>query len=166
MNGHLLSPSSIRPATPVDIPALVALVNDAFAIEEFLEGTRTDAHDMAAQMNKGCILLLSDADGRPLASVYTEQRGAHGYMGMLAVAPKVQGSGLARRLVEAAEDRFRSAGLVAIEISVLSLRPELLPLYRRFGFVETGVEPFLHPRTFKDGAAKAACHCIVMTKQI
>jgi ribosomal protein S18 acetylase RimI-like enzyme len=157
---------SIRPATAADIPSLVELVNSAFAIEEFLEGTRTDAERMAAHLEKGCILLLEGADGAPLASVYTERRGEHCYLGMLAVAPAQQGSGLARRLIEAAEERFRQQGLRTIEISVLSLRPELLPIYRRFGFVESGVEPFLYPRTFKDGEVGRNCHCVVMTKQL
>jgi ribosomal protein S18 acetylase RimI-like enzyme len=165
MNEKPLS-SSIRLATPADIPALVKMINAAFAIEEFLEGTRTDAAHLAAAMKQGQILLIENPQGQLLASVYSEQRGDRGYLGMLAVSPGAQGSGLARRLVEAVEDRFRRAGLAAIEISVLSLRPELLPIYRRFGFVETAIEPFLYPRTFKDGDTGAACHCIVMTKSI
>jgi hypothetical protein len=43
------------------------------------------------------------------------------------------------------------------------LRPELLPIYRRFGFVETGTEEFTFPRTFK---SPTECHCIVMSKQL
>ena len=156
----------IRLATQADIPTLVAMINSAFAIEEFLEGTRTDADRLAEEMKKGKILLLEDPLGALLASVYAEERGDHGYLGMLAVSPTAQGLGLARRLVEAVEERFRNAGLAAIEISVLSLRPELLPIYRRYGFVETGVEPFLFPRTFKDSKDAVGCHCIVLRKPL
>jgi ribosomal protein S18 acetylase RimI-like enzyme len=139
------------------------MINAAFSIEEFLEGTRTDAADLAAQMQKGQILLLESEDCAPLACVYTELRGERVYMGMLAVAPSRQGAGLARRLVEAAQERFRQQGLREVEIAVLSLRPELLPIYRRWGFVETGTEPFHFPRNFKEGAS---CHCIVMRKKL
>jgi hypothetical protein len=44
---------------------------------------------------------------------------------------------------------------------VLSLRPELLPLYRRFGFVESGTEEFNHGRTFRE---PVECHMVVMSK--
>jgi len=50
-----------------------------------------------------------------------------------------------------------------VDISVLSLRPELLPLYRRFGFVETGREAFAFPARSKP---TSECHCIVMSKAL
>jgi ribosomal protein S18 acetylase RimI-like enzyme len=153
----------IRLAHEADIPALAEMINAAFAIEEFLEGTRTDSNRLAEQLQTGQILLLESASGQLQACVYTELRGERGYMGMLAVAPCAQGTGLARRLVEAAEEHFRQQGLRELEISVLSLRPELLPIYRRWGFEETGTEPFHFPRTVKNDAS---CHCIVMTKQL
>jgi hypothetical protein len=42
-------------------------------------------------------------------------------------------------------------------------RPELLPIYQRFGFVETGTEEFTMSRELKSGQK---CHCIVMSKQL
>ena len=153
----------IRTANSGDIPALVEMINAAFSVETFLEGTRTDPDRLASSIRKGRILMAEDSDGRVLASVYTELRGDRGYMGMLAVAPAQQGSGLARRVVEAAEDHFRRHGCTAVDISVLSLRPDLLPIYRRFGFVETGTEAFGFARTFRDGAES---HCILMSKAL
>jgi ribosomal protein S18 acetylase RimI-like enzyme len=157
---------NIRLANAADIPALAEMINAAFSIETFLEGTRTDSDRLTSSMRKGEIFLAEasrDSGGRVLASVYTELRADHGYMGMLAVAPDLQGSGLARRLVLAAEDHFRRHGCKAVDISVLSLRPELLPIYRRFGFVETGTEEFGFARTFRDGAES---HCILMSKPL
>jgi ribosomal protein S18 acetylase RimI-like enzyme len=155
---------SIRPATPADIPPLVEMVNAAFSIETFLEGQRTDAERLASTLQKGEILLAEDADGHVLGSVYIEFRGKRGYMGMLAVAPTQQGNGLARRLLTVAEDLFRQKGCEAIDISVLSLRPELIPIYERFGFKECGTEEFRFARTFRD--QDAACHCILMAKEL
>jgi hypothetical protein len=43
------------------------------------------------------------------------------------------------------------------------MRPELLPLYRRFGYVETGTEEFQSSQALKPGVE---CHCIVMSKEL
>jgi ribosomal protein S18 acetylase RimI-like enzyme len=153
----------IRPATAADRARLIPLINAAFSIETFLEVARTDEDRLAAMMEKGTVLLAEDGSGRVLGSVYTELRGSRGYLGMLAVDPAHQGSGLGRRLLAEAESRFRTLGCEAVDITVLSLRPELPPIYRRLGFVETGTEEFLGARDLKPGLE---CHCIVMSKKL
>jgi predicted N-acetyltransferase YhbS len=158
-----LAALSTRFATAADLPRLIPLINSAFSIETFLEGTRTDEARLASMMEKGSILLAEDSSGQLLACVYTEIRGHRGYLGQLAVDPAHQGSGLARRIVQAAEDRFRQLGCEAVDITVLSLRPELPPIYRRFGYQETGAEEFRPSRPLQPGLE---CHCIVMTKQL
>jgi predicted N-acetyltransferase YhbS len=159
------SPNQIhfRVATASDRPRLVQLINAAFSVETFLDGTRTDHRRLAAMMAKGRILMAEDGEGRLLASVYIERRGKRGYLGMLAVDPARQGEGLGRCMVQAAENRFREQGCEAVGITVLSLRPELLPLYRRFGYVETGTEEFKPSRPLRPGVQ---CHCIVMSKRL
>jgi ribosomal protein S18 acetylase RimI-like enzyme len=152
-----------RIAEASDRPRLIAMINAAFAIETFLDYERTDDARLATMMRKGSILLAEDTACRLLGSVYTEQRGARGYLGMLAVDPAHQQFGLGRRLTKAAEDRFRALGCEAVDITVLSLRPELPPIYRRFGYVETGTEPFVPSRPLQEGLA---CHCIVMSKDL
>jgi len=79
------------------------------------------------------------------------------------VDPAHQQFGLGRRLTKAAEDRLRALGCEGVDITVLSLRPELPPIYRRFGYVETGTEAFVPARPLKEGLA---CHCIVMSKDL
>ena len=157
------SPLRVRLATADDRPALLSLINSAFSIETFLDGTRTDDAQLAGMMEKGNMFVAENGNGGLVASVYTEVRGARGYLGMLAVDPAHQGSGVARRLVLAAEDYLRSRGCGAVDITVLSQRTELLPLYRRFGFVETGREEFSTPRTLIPGVE---CYCIVMSKEL
>ena len=117
----------IRPATPEDARRIIELVNAAFAVEDFLEGTRTDPERLAVNMQKGTILLAEDERGELAASVYVEIRGSRGYIGMLAVDPARQGRGLASLLLRAAEDHMRSAGCEAVDITVLSLRPNFCP---------------------------------------
>jgi len=153
----------IRLAVDADRPRLIPLINSAFSVETFMQGPRTDEERLAASMAQGTILVAEDGEGRLVASVYTELRGKHGYVGMLAVDPEHQCGGMGRRLMQAAEERFRAYGCEAVEITVLSLRPELLPIYRRFGFVETGTEPFDYPHPLAPGLK---CHCIVMEKAL
>jgi predicted N-acetyltransferase YhbS len=159
------APASVRfrLATPADRPRLISMINAAFAVESFLESTRTDDVRLAAVMEKGEILVAENDAHHLIASIYMETRGDHGYLGMLAVDPAHQRSGLGSRLMQAAEDRFRQQGFRAIEITVLSLRPELPPIYSRFGYVATGTEEFRSPQRVKEGHE---CHCIVMTKPL
>ena len=153
----------IRLATPADRPRLIPLINAAFAIETFLEGTRTDEERLAAMMQNGEILVTEDRSGEIVASIYAECRGSRGYLGMLAVDPAYQRSGIGKQMLAASEDHFRNRGCEAIDISVLSLRPELLPIYKRLGFVETGTEEFQMSRTLTAGQH---CHCIKMSKSL
>lgn len=153
----------IREATAEDQTALIALINSAFSVETFLQGTRANEQRLSAALENGAILVAEGGDGRIMASIYTELRGKSGYAGMLAVDPRHQRSGLGQQMMRAAEERFRRHGCDAVDITVLSLRPELLPVYRRFGFVETGTEPFHDAHRLAPGLE---CHCIVMRKPL
>lgn len=157
------TPLRIRPATDADRVRLIPLINAAYSIETFFTGTRTDEDRLAAMMRKGVVLSAEDGNGQLLGCVYTEMRGGRGYIGQLAVDPAHQCKGLAIRLVAAAEEYLRRQGCKAVEITVLSLRPELPPIYRRYGYVETGAEEFHSTRPLKPGNE---CHCIVMSKQL
>jgi len=161
MKGNI---SRVRVATPLDTSAIVALTNAAFAVETFLDGTRTNEADLAEKMDRGELLLgYGGKSDQLVASVYVEIRGTRGYFGMLAVDPAHQGEGLGRAMVRAAEDYCREQGCTAMDLSVLSLRPELLPLYRKLGYVENGTEQFRPSRPFKNGMD---CHCILMSKKL
>jgi ribosomal protein S18 acetylase RimI-like enzyme len=152
-----------RMATHEDIAALVILINAAFEVETFLEGPRTDAERLAATMEKGEILLAEDEAGLPVATVFMERHQERVYMGMFGVDPKRQSEGLGRLLMEEAEARLRAEGVTAIDLTVLNLRPELIPIYRRLGFRETGTLPFHMDQKAKPGFK---CHLIAMTKML
>jgi ribosomal protein S18 acetylase RimI-like enzyme len=154
----------IRAAVPADRDRLIPHVNAAFALAEpFMSGPRTDPERLAAAMMRGDILLAEDELGELVASIYTEVRGDRGYIGMLAVAPGRQRSGTGRRMMQAAEDHLRAQGCVAVDITVLSVRTELPPVYRSYGYVQTGTEPFVYPHPLKEGLET---HCIVMSKKL
>jgi len=141
----VISPS-VRRATPADAAALAALVNAAFAIEEFfVEGDRTSDAEIAEMMQSGAFLVLDHADGRLAAAVYVENRG---YFGMLSVLPELQGHGLGKRLVRIAEAWCEAAGSTTMSIRIINLRDELGRWYRSLGYREIGVTPYTH-RTLK-----------------
>jgi ribosomal protein S18 acetylase RimI-like enzyme len=157
------SPLKIRTATLEDCSPLAALVNAAFAIETFIDGTRTDEQDLARLMHSGDFLIGENESGELLAAVNVEIRGPRGYLGMLAVHPFHQGKGWGRIMVDAAESYFRQRNCTAVDMHILTLRPELPPFYRKLGYQETGIEEFRPSRPIKPGFE---CHCIVMSKSL
>ena len=61
------------------------------------------------------------------------------YLGMLTTLPTRQGSGLGRAMIEQAELFARDHwGSTSMEMTVLTLRPELVAWYERRGFAKTG----------------------------
>ena len=153
----------VRVASDADAETIASITNAAFAIETFLEGMCTDAARVADMMRLGGFLLGIDRNERLVASVYVETRGARGYFGMLAVDPMYQGKGFGARMVRAAEDHCRGRGCKAMDITVLSLRPELLPFYHRLGYEESRQGDFHPSRPLK---SDASCYSILMSKNL
>lgn len=157
-------PLRIRLATNADIPRLVLMINAAFTVETFLEGTRTDLDRLSAYFLKGEFLLAEDASGQLIGSIYTELRPPRGYLGMLAVGPAHQRAGHGRTLMLAGEDYLRGKGCNAVDICVIAWRTELPPIYRRFGYVETAIEDFHPSQRLKPGVPP--CQSIIMSKPL
>lgn len=59
-------------------------------------------------------------------------------LGMFAVEPELQGSGLGRDVLDAGEREAAALGATAVELHVLDVRHELLAWYRRRGYSLTG----------------------------
>ncbi len=107
--------------------------------------------------------LVAIANEVLVASVYTEVRGERGYFGMLSVKASQQGTGLGRTMIQAAEQHCRAKGCKRMELTVLSLRAELPPLYRKFGYNETGRKPFQTTRLIE---GYPPCELIRMSKPL
>jgi GNAT superfamily N-acetyltransferase len=151
----------IRVAQSADVEALAVLINIAFRVElPFIDGDRINSDVVREYMKKGKFLLAEDSVGLS-GCVYVELRGDRGYLGLLGVEPRRQGTGLGRKLMAAAEDFFRHAGCVAVDLRIVSARIPLPAFYRHLGYVETGTAPFPH-----DIQAKVPCHYILMSKSL
>ncbi len=176
-----ITPTRVRTATEADLDPLVELVNEAYRMEEaFLEGRRIDLERMKGHFASGTIYVAeAGPSGQLVASVHAQvlageakidcvprgasAKGGTGYIGLLAVDPACRGKGLARRMMAVAEDGLRNIGCVRAELSVLSMLPELPPLYERLGYVRTGISAFCFHRKLKPGVE---CHVIQMAKKL
>lgn len=147
---------SIQPATLADIPELLSLVNSAFRGEsskkgwtheaDLIEGAaRTDEETLRENMRlpDNTMLKYSDKAGHIVACVHLQQRERGLYLGMLTVSPELQGAGVGKLLLAAAEDFARAQQCPGIFMNVLSVRQELVAWYERHGYRQTGErQPF------------------------
>ena len=151
----------VREATAADVPNIVSLINRAFAVERFFKNAdRTNAETIGENMREGKFLLLHD-DQELLACVYLKITGPRAYLGMLSVDPSRQKSGLGTRMMNKAEAYVRAAGCDVLDIWIVNLRTELPPIYRKFGFVETGTKTADHTEKFSQPV-----HFITMSKKL
>lgn len=153
----------LRFATESDLPAITALINTAFKVEAFfIAGDRLSFEDTEAHFAKGRFL-LAEENGALAGVVYVELRGDRCYLGLLSVDPAHRKSGLGRRLTLAAEEFAREMGSHHMDLSVINLRTELPPLYRKLGYTEIGTAP-IHDH-MRDRVTQP-CHFIRMSKPL
>jgi ribosomal protein S18 acetylase RimI-like enzyme len=144
-------------ATDADVPAVVSLISRAFRgrgedagwsiKEEYIEGTRITEdllRDEMAAKPRATVLLWRQADNELLGCIWMEpEENGVWYLGLLAIPPQEQNSGLGRILLRAAEDWAQVRGAAEIEMSVVNLRVRLIEWYKRRGYDLTGqTKPF------------------------
>ncbi len=163
ITANACSPDSgrIRPALPTDVEPLARLINAAFRVEQpFIEGDRIDAAGVRSYMAKGEFLVAEDFNGLA-GCVYVQIASDEGYLGLLGVDPLRQGTGLGRKMMDAAEDYFRQSGCKTVNLRVISARTPLPSFYRHLGYHETGTAPFA-----PGVPVKVPCHYILMSKSL
>lgn len=137
-------------ATEQDIPALMQLINSAYRGEtaklgwtteaHLIEGLRTDEqdlHDILADAHT-TFLKYTDNQGQIIGCMRLQQRDDKIYLGMLTVSPTLQGKGIGKALLQAADAHARAHNCRAIFMTVISVRTELVDWYLRHGYQLTG----------------------------
>lgn len=148
---------AFRDATPADVDAIVALVTSAYRGEssragwtteaDVLDGNRIDADVLRADIARPrSRVVLAENDGRLLACAHVADEDGHGYFGMFAVVPGLQGGGIGKRLLAECERIAREEwGLADMRMTVIDVRDELIAFYERRGYRRTGTyKPFPH----------------------
>lgn len=152
----VFSNSNIIVATAADMPVLISLLNSAYRGEESKQGWTHEADLIAGEvritqdilqdvMNRPGSVLLKyiDEEQNIIGCVNLQKHDRGIYLGMFSVSPKLQGGGIGKKLLMAAEEYARFLSCTSIYMHVVSLRTELIDWYKRHGYVETGeTKPF------------------------
>ncbi|MBL7827541.1 MAG: GNAT family N-acetyltransferase [Saprospiraceae bacterium] len=141
----------ITSAAPPDVYALADLMNRAFRGEEARQGWthESDLLHGGVRTEPSILLELLETPGVSLLKYVDEAGTIQGcvclqikprglYLGMLTVDPKLQGGGIGKKLLAAAEAHARAHNCPNIHMSVISDRSELIDWYIRHGYSDTG----------------------------
>ncbi|GAA3837900.1 GNAT family N-acetyltransferase [Streptomyces chiangmaiensis] len=138
-----------RDATEADVDALVALIESAYRGDssragwtteaDILEGQRTDPEGVLEVVKSPDSRLLTvERDGTVVACCQLEHRGDSAYFGMFAVSPTIQGAGLGKAVIAEAERTARADwGVAQMQMTVISVREDLIAWYERRGYRRT-----------------------------
>jgi phosphinothricin acetyltransferase len=141
----------IRPATPADIPGILAIWNPVIrdtaitfnAVEKTPDDLTAALRDKAAA---GHAFLVATAEGRVLGfATYGAFRSGVGYARTLEhtilLAPEARGRGIGRALMDALCDHARAGGIHSLIGGVSAENPEGRAFHAALGFAEVAILP-------------------------
>lgn len=143
-------------ATVDDIPVLITLLNSAYRGEESKQGWTHESNLIAGDVRiteetlldvmkrpDSVLLKYIDEEQKIIGCVNLQKHDDRIYLGMFSVSPKLQGGGIGKKLLNAAEEYTHHLHCRSIYMHVVSLRSELIDWYKRHGYAETGeTKPF------------------------
>ena len=140
---------TLRTATPDDAEEVATLVNTCYRGDSSRKGWTSEDHLMGGGRihaqgvrdvlsHTGTVVLLCEIDGHLSGCVELSLRGDQMYLGMLAVRPELQASGIGSRLLAAGEERGRMMGCRSMTMLVIEHRHDLIAWYGRKGYSATG----------------------------
>lgn len=182
MTGNLdqmktFSAPCITVAGIADAGELARLVNSAYRGDSSKKGWTTEADLLGGQRTNeagiremiaepdSVILKYTSEEGLLQGCVYLKKKTDKLYLGMLTVSPELQTKGIGKQLLAAAESMAKNHSCNTIEMTVISVRKELIAWYVRHGYAATGeTAPF--PTDPKFGLPKQSLEFIVLEKQL
>ena len=144
-------------ATAADLREITALLNGAYRGESSKKGWTTEAHLIGGNVRTNEVELgkvIKQAGSIVLKYTHTnydivgcvnlQQHHNKIYLGMLSVSPQLQGAGIGKQLLIAAEKYAQHQKCTAIYMTVITARTELINWYNRNGYKDTGErKPFI-----------------------
>lgn len=142
---------SISKAGKQHAEQIAALVNSTFRGEsskqgwtteaDLLVGRRTDTKEILQLIsNDDSMFLMCKNDEELIGSVHLQKQAEQVCLGMLAVSPILQGKGIGKHLLLAAEQAAQETWAVSKSVmTVISCRNELVAFYERRGYKRTGI---------------------------
>ena len=169
--------TKISIATENDISELNLLINSAYRGEgsksgwtteaDLLDGIRTDEESLNKIIHRPKTFLLKYSENKKIAAcVLLEKQDDALYLGMLTVSPELQGKGVGKILLKAAEEKAKQLQCTKIKMTVISVRDELIAWYQRHGYNDTGKREPFPMEDPKFGIPKIHLEFIVMEKEI
>ena len=146
----IFSNPCITIATTADITAITHLLNSAYRGESSRQGWTTEANLIAGNVRtdeanllqtmqqQGSVVLKYSKGEQIVGCVNLQQKGGKIYLGMFSVSPQLQGAGIGKQLLQAAEEYARHLQCHAVYMSVIAVRTELINWYQRHGYIDTG----------------------------
>ena len=138
-------------AQAADATDLVTLLNSAYRGDhsragwtteaDLIEGeVRTDEDDVRQVISTPGSVMLAYRDIGPdiIGCMNLQEKKGRIYLGMFSVSPRLQGGGIGKRLMEAADEYAQQVGARSIYMTVISVRTELIAWYERRGYQDTG----------------------------
>jgi N-acetylglutamate synthase-like GNAT family acetyltransferase len=168
---------NISKATKKDIPQLEILINKAYRGEEskkgwtneahILEGKRIDAEEMQKIISEDGVNILKYGynAGEIIACVYLKKNTGKMYLGMLTVSPHMQAQGIGKKLLLFSEEFAKQNDCNIIEMTVFSVRSELIEWYERHGYIRTG-KSLPYTPNHNHGVPKLPLEFIVLEKPL
>lgn len=140
----------IRIADLRDIRRIVELLNMAYRGDASRKGWTTEADLIAGEVRAdeaavretmqaaGSVFLVFEQEDQLQGCMNLQKHGMKLYLGMFAVNPDLQGSGIGKKLLQQADTHAREQGCTSVYMKVISIRTELIQWYQRHGYQDTG----------------------------
>ena len=123
---------TVRPAVAADAHAVVALWRDCGLIAPYNDPEADFRFASAGPCSE--VLVGADDTGRLVGSVMVGHDGHRGWLYYVAASPTSRGSGVGRRMVQAAEDWLRQRGVVKAQLLVREENTKVVGFYEQVGF--------------------------------
>ena len=174
----------LTPATSVDFPAIVALVNLAYRGDENTTSWSTEARDiagprltldsLAADLAAAPHAHLLTARETPISEILgtvwldppTEPASTTWYLGLLTISPVLQNAHRGRELLADAEAFAHMHGATRINITVVNTRDTLIAWYQRRAYAFTGETKPYNTSELTGRPRREGIHFVVMEKSL